>query len=72
MTPSPSDPDLWGPDVDVDPRDVVDDPEPDLDEAWRCVECDEPCDAECPLCDDCERLHDATRGDLEETEDAQE
>lgn len=68
MTPSPSDPDLWSPDVDIDPRDIEDEPEPDVDEDGErtCIDCDEP--SEDDLCEKCERLHDATRGDLESEE----
>lgn len=52
--------------ADFDPRDVVDEPEPDADEQ-RCAECDEPCDD--IVCDECVEAvmeawsHPATRGD---------
>jgi hypothetical protein len=63
MTPSPSDPDLWGPDVDVDPRDIVDEPEPDVDgePESECEVCHWPCPAEHMVCGDCEELVDEMR-----------
>jgi hypothetical protein len=72
-SPSPSDPDLWTADpADFDIRDVEDEdePEPDFaDDAERtCVECEAPVDDGGVLCDECESLVDATRGDLEEGE----
>jgi hypothetical protein len=68
--PSPSDPDLWYPGDCIDPRDVEDEPEPDVDEEpgeLLCVECEQPCGSDL-LCEDCEQLIDATSGDLEESD----
>jgi hypothetical protein len=65
MSPSSSDPDLWGPDVDVDPRDVEDEPEPDVDggdeDENECEVCHGPCPADQVVCDDCEQLVDEMR-----------
>lgn len=65
--PSSSDPDLWGPDVDVDPRAVEDDPEPDVDGDTErtCIDCDDPTEGDNALCWRCVRLREATRGDFE-------
>jgi hypothetical protein len=61
--PSSSDPDLWAPDVDVDPRDVIEDPEPDVDgePENECEVCHGPCPADQVVCDDCEGLIDEMR-----------
>jgi hypothetical protein len=63
MTPSPSDPDLWGPDVDVDPRDIEDEPEPDVDgdAENECEICHGPCGPDEIVCGDCEELVDEMR-----------
>jgi hypothetical protein len=60
MSPSSSDPDLWGPDVDIDPRDVVDEPEPDVDgdAEGECEICHAACAVDQVVCDDCEQLVD--------------
>lgn len=70
-SPSPSDPDLWTIDpADHDPRDVIEDAdewEPDINLCeLRCVECDERSVA--TICEKCEALIEATRGDLESEE----